>query len=59
MANEPNSMFLILHFATSFLHIHVEFLNNERGKRKTGDAAACTIDEIRPIIDNFSSKFLF
>ena len=28
-------------------------------KRKKGDAAACTIDEILPIIDNFSNKFLF
>ena len=28
-------------------------------KRKTGDATACTIDEIRPIIGNFSSRFLF
>ena len=28
-------------------------------KRKTGDAATCTIDYIRPIIDSFSSKFLF
>ena len=28
-------------------------------KRKMGDTAACTIDCIRPIIDKFSSKFLF
>ena len=28
-------------------------------KRKTGDAATCTIDCIRHIIDNFSSKLLF
>ena len=28
-------------------------------KRKTGDAVTNTIDEIRPIIDNFSTKFLF
>ena len=28
-------------------------------KRKTGDAAACTIDEIRPIIDNFQVSFSF
>ena len=31
-------------FSTLYLHlrIHIKFLNDERGKEKTGDAVACT-----------------
>ena len=33
-ANVANGTFSTLHIATSSLPIHVEFLNNERGKEK-------------------------
>ena len=33
-ANAPNSTFLMLYFAAVSLRIHVEFLNDERGKEK-------------------------
>ena len=33
-ANALNSTLLILHFASSSLRIHVEFMNDERGKEK-------------------------
>ena len=32
--NAPNGTFSTLHFATVSLHIHVEFVNDERGKEK-------------------------
>ena len=33
-ANAPNGTFLTLYFAAVSLRIHVEFLNDERGKEK-------------------------
>ena len=36
-------VFITLLYTVS-LRIHVEFLNDKRGKGKTGDAVACTID---------------
>ena len=35
-ANAPNRTFSTLHFAALSLRIHVEFLNDERGKEKDG-----------------------
>ena len=40
-----NGTFPTLHSANSSLRIHVEFLNDKRGKRKTGDAAAVSEPE--------------
>ena len=41
-----NGTFSIFSFATNskFTHFHVEFLNYDGEKRKTGDAATCTFD---------------
>ena len=57
-ANLLNGTFSTLYFATVSLCIHVEFLNDKRWKEKY--SWCCRLNcIINPIINHFSSKFLF